>query len=541
MVQVEVTEGILEGETINNPFGGTYHSFKGIPFAEPPVGDLRFKAPQPLKPWSGVRSAKEHGPICYQKHMIIRDSKPEGSEDCLYLNVYTPDIEPLPLLPVMFYIHGGGFSCGSGNDDRYGPELLVKENVILVTFNYRVDILGFLCLDTEEIPGNAGMKDQVAALRWVKKNISNFGGDPDNITIFGESAGAGSVAYHLISPMSKGLFKRAIAQSGSATCYWAKSFEPRERAIALARKLGFESQDIDAIAFFFKSAPKENLVQLRVPITMSEKEKEISDVQLTIVDEKAFGDNERFFYGDVNDALRKGIHEGVEVITGYCEHEGLMGLCGVDMKKLFEHANCYNEFFAPKDIVINCPIREVLDAGRKMKKFYFGKNKVSMENLEQLVKFIGMNMFNYQIVQFAKMICNKNKTYFYKFTCTSELNLMSHVFGVGNILGKKPVVCHADDLPYIFNMKILPIKVDQNSETYKLINNVVKLWTNFAKFGNPTPDDSLGVHWSPYSTSEEQYLDIGNELIFSSSPDEEQVEFWQMLFKEYCPHYFFYK
>ncbi|XP_026318747.1 cholinesterase 1-like [Hyposmocoma kahamanoa] len=473
--------------------------------------------------------------------MIIPGSKPEGSEDCLYLNVYTPDIKPSSSLPIMVFIHGGGFMCGSGNDNIYGPEFLVKENVVLVTINYRVDILGFLCLDTEEIPGNAGMKDQVAALRWIKKNISNFGGDPDNITIFGESAGAASVVFHLISPMSKGLFKRAIAQSGSATCFWAQSFEPRERAIAFARKLGFHSQDIDELTMFFKSQPKENLVQLKAHITLSEKAKESNEPQLNIVDEKEFGDNERFFYGDVNDALRNGIHEGVQVIAGYCEHEGLMGLYGVDIQKMLEQANYYNDFLVPKEIVINCPLREVLEVGRMMKNFYFGKNKVSMENLEQLVKFIGMNMFNYQIVQFSKMICKKNKALFYKFTCTSELNLMGHIFGFEKILGAKPVVCHGDDLPYIFNMKMLPIKVDQNSKTYKLINNVVKLWTNFAKFGDPTPDDSLGARWPPYTTSEEQYLDIGNELVVSSSPDKEQVEYWEKLFEEYCPYYSFYE
>lgn len=130
----------------------------------------------------------------------------------------------------MVWIHGGGFVGGSGNEESAGPEYLLKKDVILVTLNYRLDALGFLSLDTEDIPGNAGMKDQVAALRWVKKNIKNFGGDPDNITLFGGSAGAACVSYHLVSPMSKGLFNRAIMQSGTITSWFPKTFRAKDRA-----------------------------------------------------------------------------------------------------------------------------------------------------------------------------------------------------------------------------------------------------------------------------------------------------------------------
>lgn len=136
----------------------------------------------------------------------------------------------------MFWIHGGGYVSGTGDDTEYGPLFLVRQDVVLVTINYRLEVFGFLNLESEDVPGNAGMKDQVAALRWVKKNIANFGGDPDNITIFGESAGGASTSYHLISPMSKGLFKRAIVQSGVSIGYWAQSYKPRERGFALARQ-----------------------------------------------------------------------------------------------------------------------------------------------------------------------------------------------------------------------------------------------------------------------------------------------------------------
>ncbi|CAB3252262.1 unnamed protein product [Arctia plantaginis] len=166
MVQVHVTEGILEGEEVQNEYGGTFYSFKGVPYAQPPVGDLRFKAPQPPQPWTGVRDATEFGPISYQFNLWDPDHQPPNmGEDCLYLNVYTPQIKPSSLLPVMFYIHGGGYLAGSGDDDYFGPEFLVRDGVILVTINYRLQGPGFLCLHTPEIPGNAGMKDMVAAIR----------------------------------------------------------------------------------------------------------------------------------------------------------------------------------------------------------------------------------------------------------------------------------------------------------------------------------------------------------------------------------------
>ncbi|XP_038219763.1 esterase FE4-like [Zerene cesonia] len=284
MVRIKVSEGVLEGSKVDNVYGKPYFSFKGIPYAEPPVGDLRFKAPKPRTPWIGVREAKEHGPESCQYNILLPQSTEcKGDEDCLYLNVYTPNIEPENPLPVMVYIHGGGFVCGRGNSEQYGPEFLIKHNVILVTINYRLGILGFLCLDTEDIPGNAGMKDQVAALRWVQNNISNFGGDPDNVTIFGESAGAASVSAHLVSPMTKGLFKRAIMQSGTSLCPWVQTYGARDRAILLARELGCECKDDKEIYEFFKNQPAQNLVNKRVQITFTESAKLFPHVCFGIV------------------------------------------------------------------------------------------------------------------------------------------------------------------------------------------------------------------------------------------------------------------
>ncbi|KOB73434.1 Antennal esterase CXE10, partial [Operophtera brumata] len=472
MVQVTVSEGVLDGEVIRNELA-EFISFKGIPYAAPP-------APQPAASWNGVRSAKDFGHACYQHDLMMAHQSPYGEEDCLYLNVYTPDIKPATLIPVMFYIHGGAFICGSGNDDFYGPEFLVKKGIILVTINYRVGALGYLSLGTEDIPGNAGMKDQVAALKWVKKNIKNFGGDPDNITIFGESAGAASVSYHLVSPMSKGLFKRAIAMSGCLTNTWAQSFEARERALKLAKQLGFNSEDDKELYQFLKNLPKEKLVNLKLPVTKSVSP---NDLEFGIVSEKKFGANERFFYGNECDVLRNGIHEGVEVMTGYTKDEGLMAFAsGLTLEQLLSEANAFKEFFAPTPIQRDCNIKVQLEVGRKLQKYYVDKNLATAEDFVRLLQYFNLNMFVHGIVLFGKFLSKKTKVYFYKVTCQSERNIISKLFNLDRLLEGRQVVCHADDLMYLFPVKMAQLKVEKGSEAEKLIIQITTLWTNFAKF-----------------------------------------------------------
>ncbi|KAJ8723143.1 hypothetical protein PYW08_003055 [Mythimna loreyi] len=534
-VQVRVSEGVLEGELVQNEYGGSYCSFKGIPYAQPPLGDLRFKAPLPPKPWQGVRNAKEFGPECCQVDLLMKP-KPNCSEDCLFLNVYTPGLKTINPLPVMFYIHGGGFYSGSGNDDICAPEFLVRKGVILVTINYRLEVLGFLCLDTEEVPGNAGMKDQVAALEWVNKNIASFGGDPNNITIFGESAGAASVSYHLVSPMTKGLFKRAICQSGATTCWWAKAFEPRLRALALAHQLGYNSENDRDLYEFFKSQPTEALIGVQLPLSFSEEHRAGFELHLGIVSEKQFGDNKVFFQGNISDYLKNGIHEGVEVITGYNEDEGVVSFVFGEYTKMVAQANKLDNYFTPRHIALNCSMRKQIEAGQRFKKFYMCDRSVDTE-WERLARYHSFEMFKYGIIKWAKVGAQKNKVYFFKFTCKSERNIASHVMGLKKVTGGKRLACHLDDLFYIFNSKIFKGKVDMKSKTFENIDNMTTLWTNFAKFGNPTPNEDLGVKWNPYTVNKEEYLNIGNVLQTASAPDDRDFKFWENIFKEFTPEY----
>ena len=225
--------------------------FRGIPFAAPPVGELRFKAPQPVESWDGVRDATSFGPISLQAPnevlealLPVSDPPQPQSEDCLYLNVWTPGLDGAR--PVMVWIHGGAFTIGSGSEDYYdGANLASRGDVVIVTINYRLGALGFLNLPALG-ETNFGMRDQVAALKWVHENIANFGGDPGNVTIFGESAGGMSVASLMASPESAGLFQKAIPQSGAGHNGLSVE-ETNATAFKFCEALGVAADDVDAL------------------------------------------------------------------------------------------------------------------------------------------------------------------------------------------------------------------------------------------------------------------------------------------------------
>ncbi len=218
---VKTAGGKLHGKTIN---GGKVRAWLGIPYAAPPVGDLRWRAPQPAAKWKGERDATKFGAHCAQNQvfadMVFQDSG--GSEDCLFLNVYSPaTANAKSALPVMFWIHGGGFSGGSADEPRHNGDFLPLKGVVLVTINYRLGVFGFLAAtslarEANGAAGNYGLMDMVAALEWVRDNIEKFGGDANNVTIFGESAGSFAVSTLMASPMAQGLFQKAIGESGGA-------------------------------------------------------------------------------------------------------------------------------------------------------------------------------------------------------------------------------------------------------------------------------------------------------------------------------------
>jgi len=242
---VKTANGVVEGAYDKS--SGIY-SFKGIPFAAPPIGNLRWKPPQPVKNWNGVREAKKFGPRAVQLPLFSdMNFRSDGmSEDCLYLNVWTPAMSSKQKLPVLVYFYGGGFVAGDGSEPRYDGESMAKNGIVAVTVNYRLGIFGFFADPelTKESPhhasGDYGLLDQHAALVWVHKNIAAFGGDPRRVTIAGESAGSISVSAQMASPLSKSLFAGAIGESGSiiGTLSAIPLADAEANGIKLASELG---------------------------------------------------------------------------------------------------------------------------------------------------------------------------------------------------------------------------------------------------------------------------------------------------------------
>jgi len=252
---VQTENGLVQGTTL----ASGVHVFKGIPYAAPPVGELRWRAPEPVSSWQGIRNADKFGNVCMQstpaapsdhKGRTVEDAYGAAeSEDCLYLNVWVPARKPSRHLPVMVWIYGGGFSNGGASRPQTDGEAFARDGIVLVSFNYRGGVLGYLTHPelTREAPyhasGNYGSLDQIAALKWVQKNIAAFGGDPSNVTLFGQSAGSGSINMLQASPLAKGLFSRVIGESTTQLDFnYGGINGATQRSFAGAEKLGLDFQ-----------------------------------------------------------------------------------------------------------------------------------------------------------------------------------------------------------------------------------------------------------------------------------------------------------
>lgn len=244
---VDIADGRINGTEMTSRLGRNFLAFLGIPYAKPPINALRFEPPEPVEAWSGVLDGATFGAQCVQP---APHPSYNMDEDCLFLNVYTHNLTDSK--PVIFFIHGGSFITGTGNN--HGPENLMDRDVVVVTINYRLGPLGFLSTGTKEAPGNAGFKDQVMAMKWVQKNIAQFGGDPGKVTISGLSAGSVAVTSHMASPMTKDLFHGVIAISGAITERLPIKTDYMGYSLKLANALKCPTANIGDMITCFKNA-----------------------------------------------------------------------------------------------------------------------------------------------------------------------------------------------------------------------------------------------------------------------------------------------
>ncbi|KAJ9588463.1 hypothetical protein L9F63_018196 [Diploptera punctata] len=440
---VEVQQGKLQGMSLTSLRSqNEYFGFMGIPYAKPPTGKLRFKAPQPARSWPGILNATKEGNICIQ--MSFLNPVLEGKEDCLFINVYTPQLPNsgniTKVMPVMVWIHGGTFNSGSGNRLMQGPDYLVDDGVVVVTFNYRLGALGFLSLESKEVPGNAGMKDQVMALKWVQQNIAKFGGDPMNVTIFGQSAGGASVYYHMLSPMSEGLFQKAISQSGSVLCPWAYTRTARRAAFQLGAALGKNTTSDDVLLDFLRGLAPEKIVQGVKGNLLPEEERDPLGFSLPFVPTK------------------EGVYEdGEEVfLPGTCSHEGYLiyyvsELSDVTLDDLSADPS---QLVLPA-IYSRNDKNKTLEIGNSIKSFYFGYNNISNDTLQDFIKLTTDLYFKYPIYNTAKLHASVSTSpvFMYQFAFDGQYGYGKSSLGFEGMPAEGAM--HGEELGYLFAVEYL--------------------------------------------------------------------------------------
>nr|CAD7460856.1 unnamed protein product [Timema tahoe] len=465
------------------------------------VVNVSSQAPQGAPSWEGVKDASSVGSSCRM------------SEDCLYINVYSPQLpsgnETNSLLAVMVWIHGGGFNVGSGSPSLYGPGFLLEKKILLVTFNYRLGALGFLGLSHSEVSLNNGLKDQRAALRWVQQNIERFGGDPARVTLFGESAGGVSVEYQLISPSTSGLFQRAISGSGSVLNPWAyvDPTSAQTRARQLAQLLGCTAEDNNDVYNFLMEASAENITIYQDRVSTVRRSSDGLAFLPTVEDETGNG-GDVFLPATPLEILKSGNFNHVPYITGFCSAEGKAWVAHMP-PVLWDQLNNNFESFLPYDLNLTIGTNESQQVAALVRKFYFGNETASLATIEQLVNLVTDSWFLQGIHRTVKFLQRHNSTpmYVYQFSYEGRLSY-SYIFQFNYPF---PGAGHGDDLNYLFTTTYFNYtEFESNSTEMKTVRRMVTLWTNFAK--SRELGEGLDLTWEPVGESKQTYLDINTEL-----------------------------
>merc|ERR1712066_91332 len=514
-ITVNLSKGKLRGARLDYDFGQYYYAFKGIPYARPPVKELRFKAPVEVGHWPDTLDATEDGSLCPQ--FDISHNEPIGDEDCLNLNVYSPKLDNKKRA-VMVYFHGGAYIMGGGASFFFGPGYLLEQNVVLVTFNYRLGPLGFLSTEDKTAAGNQGLLDQVMVLNWVKENIAKFGGDPDKVTIFGEDSGAASVTLMAMSPVAKGLFQAAIALSGNALCDQYLQTTPYEASKELAVRLECSGDNGKDIIDCLKRKTQQEII--------TESQKMFK-----------FWSFPRWFAPSVDGKVRPDTPENILVQGKFAKVPFIVGQTkdeGAFFYRLTLNAfnnGQYDDNFVDNKLPRILPVisdynSKLYPITRQVRKRYF--TNVDMESEEEFrpkfVEFLTDLMYSRCTDRFAKILANHSvPTYEYSFEYRGQysiVNLQGEQVDMG--------VAHGDDLQYIFN-GIWGDELQMSPSDTKFTRNIfTPLLANFAKTSVPTPamTDHINIAWPPQSPNSNSVFRIDSKLSIMKEHLQDRLRFW---------------
>ncbi|GBM06215.1 Neuroligin-4, X-linked [Araneus ventricosus] len=586
---VTTKSGRIRGKILKLTNGKEVAAFLGVFFAEPPVGELRFKAPVPKAPWDDIYNATSFGPLCAQsKNRSHWDIVSESSgkkilrrlglwdymqgEDCLNLNIYVP-AEALPdksvgskPLSVMFFIHGGSYKTNGGR--FYPGEWLASAGqVIVITVNYRLGVLGFLSTEDATARGNYGLLDQILALKWVKDNIAAFGGNSSDVTIFGNSAGGACVGLHLVSPMSRGLFSKAIAQSGSPIGEWAVQRRPRMYVERLAKKLKCpDGNDSETILNCLRKIDPEQIIDksedaktledslmlqfapvadgeflVKHPTTMLQQEGSLSPVpvmvgvtrdELEVWMTKSYQDKDPSSIPFTKDLLRKyllhlvrkdfmsGIAADVLLHAVYTEYVYRHGTTSHHKKRRQQQHKMSNgtiPYYENNSSVLP----DIRTLGKIISDIDLKAPSIKLVNLLTLHPSVSVYMYEFDYASSDDVIANK------------------YVGAKNTWVGSY----HESELYYIFGFPHMNLSnALRLPEDREVSNIMIQLWTDFAKHGNPTPRGTTEENavknftWRPYTEEEDCFATLGLQPFVSRSYEAERMTFWNHfvpLFTEY--------
>ncbi|XP_009879681.1 PREDICTED: fatty acyl-CoA hydrolase precursor, medium chain-like [Charadrius vociferus] len=513
--------------------GRSVNVFLGLPFAKPPVGPLRFSDPQPPEPWNGVRDATSYPPMCLQDKVqgqffsdFITNRKEkvplEVSEDCLYLNVYAPiSTEKQEKLPVFVWIHGGGLVFGAASSYD-GSALAAFDNVVVVTIQYRLGIVGYFSTGDKHARGNWGYLDQVAALQWIQENIMHFGGDPGSVTIAGESAGGVSVSALVLSPLAKGLFHKAISESGTAVRVLFTE-KPEEDAQRIATAFGCEKSSSAAMVECLREKTEEEIVQATLKMDMTTLQlcytsPENCEQPSLFISASADG---VFFPKSPRQLLSEKAINAVPYIIGVNNCE--FGWVLPTTMKFPAYADGLDKDVARQVLQSSLALSlkgvtsQVVD---RVYNEYIGKAENRAQVRDGLLDAIGDPLFVLSAIEVARYHRDAgNPVYFYEFQHRPS--------SAAAVVPEFVKADHGDEIAFVFGKPFLAGYATE--EEHKLSRTVMRYWTNFARNGNPNGEGL--VHWPQYDL-DEKYLEIDLVQKATKKLKERKMEFWTQLTKQ---------